>query len=109
MADNNILVLTDETFDELVDASALPILVDFWAHWCGPCLLLEPALARIADEQSGKLRIGKLNVEASPEVTRRFEVRGLPMLILLQNGIPRKRISGAKSRAALLQELAEFL
>lgn len=108
MADN-ILVLTDETFDEAVEASTLPILVDFWAYWCGPCLLLEPVLARIAAEQTGRLRIGKLDVEANPKVTRRLGVNGLPTLILLQGGVPRKRINGAMTKRALLEELEEFL
>lgn len=108
MADS-VIVLTNETFDREVNASPLPILVDFWAHWCGPCLLLEPVLARIAAEQAGKLRIGRLDVEASPEVASRFDVNGLPTLILLQDGVPRKRISGAKTKSTLLEELAEFL
>jgi thioredoxin 1 len=108
MADG-VVNLTDATFDEEVSASDLPILVDFWAHWCGPCILLEPVLAGIAAEQAGKLRIGRLDVEASPEIARRFEINGLPTLILLQDGVPRKRISGTKSKSALVEELAEFL
>jgi thioredoxin 1 len=104
-----IQTLTDSTFDEELAASAEPVLVDFWAEWCGPCKLIAPVLEEIAGEQNGKLRIAKLNVDDNPTAARRFDVMSIPTLIVFKDGQPAKRLVGAKPKGALLEELSEFL
>src|SRR4051794_38475011 len=104
-----ITTLSDATFDEEVKSSEEPILVDFWAEWCGPCKMIAPVLSEIASEPTGKLRIGKLNVDDTPDIARRFEVMSIPTLILFKDGEPQKRLIGAKGKGQLLQELQEFL
>lgn len=104
-----ITTLTDATFDEEVAAATEPTVVDFWAEWCGPCKAIAPILNELAHEQAGKLRIAKLNVDDNPDVTRRFEVMGIPTLIVFKDGQPAKRLMGAKSKGQLLEELAPFL
>ena len=105
----NITTLSDATFDEEIGSSDEPVLVDFWAEWCGPCKMITPILEEIAGEHEGKLRIAKLNVDDCPEVARRFEVMAIPTLILFKDGQPDKRLIGAKGKGQLLQELEEFL
>ena len=104
-----IVSLSDATFDEHVKGSDVPVLVDFWAEWCGPCKMISPVLEEIAEEQAGKLQIGKLNIDDNLEVTRRFDVMSIPTLILFKNGEPEVRLIGAKPKGQLLQEIAEYL
>ena len=108
MADE-ILTLSDATFDETIAGADTPVLVDFWAEWCGPCKMIAPTLAEIASEQKGKLAIGKLNVDENLDISRRFEVMSIPTLILFKEGEPQLRIIGAKGKGQLLQDLAEFI
>jgi len=105
----NIVTLSDATFDEHVKSSDVPVLVDFWAEWCGPCKMISPVLEEIAEEQAGKLQIGKLNIDDNLEVTRRFDVMSIPTLILFKDGEPEVRLIGAKPKGQLLQEIAEYL
>ena len=104
-----ISTLTDSTFDEEVRAAEAPVIVDFWAEWCGPCKMIAPILEEIASEQQGKLTVAKLNVDDNPDVARRFDVMSIPTLIVFKDGEPAKRLVGAKGKGQLLQELAEFL
>ena len=104
-----IETLTDATFDENVKASDVPVLVDFWAEWCGPCKMIAPVLEEIAEEQAGKVRIAKLNIDDNLDVTRRFDVMSIPTLILFKDGEPATRLIGAKPKAALLEEISAYL
>ena len=101
--------LTDNTFDEEVKSSEEPILVDFWAEWCGPCKMLAPTLEEIGKDYGGRLKIAKLNVDDAPDTARRFEVMSIPTLILFKDGEPSLRIVGAKGKGQLVQELDPFL
>ncbi len=104
-----IVTLDDATFDEHVKGSEVPVLVDFWAEWCGPCKMISPVLEEIAEEQAGKLEIGKLNIDDNLDVTRRFDVMSIPTLILFKDGEPKVRLIGAKPKGQVLQEIAEYL
>ena len=104
-----ITALTDNTFDEEIAGSDAPVLVDFWAEWCGPCKMIAPVLEEIAAEKAGKLRIAKVNVDEALDVSRRFEVMSIPTLILFKEGQPQLRLIGAKGKGQLLQELEAFL
>ena len=108
MADD-ILTLSDATFDETIAGSDTPVLVDFWAEWCGPCKMIAPTLAEIASEQKGKLAIGKLNVDDNPDTARRFDVMSIPTLLVFKDGQQVKRLVGAKGKGQLLQDLAEYI
>ena len=105
----NLLELTDETFDEEVGSSELPLIVDFWAEWCGPCRMVAPVLEQIANENSGKIRLAKLNVDDAPAVAQRFGIMSIPTLMVFQDGVAKKRIVGAKGKGQLLEDLSEFL
>ena len=103
------ITLSAATFDEEISSSTEPILVDFWAEWCGPCKMIAPILAEIADENEGKIKIAKLNVDEAPDVARRFDVMSIPTMIVFKDGEPAKRLIGAKPKIALLDDLAEFI
>lgn len=103
------ITLSTATFDEEIGSADTPVLVDFWAEWCGPCKLIAPILDEIASEQEGKLRVAKLNVDEAPDIARRFGVMSIPTMILFNGGEPAKRMVGAKPKAALLDDLAEYL
>ncbi len=105
----NLLELTNETFDEEVGAADVPLIVDFWAEWCGPCRMVAPVLEQIASENEGKVRLAKLNVDDAPAVAQRFGIMSIPTLMVFQDGEAKKRIVGAKGKGQLLEDLAEFL
>jgi thioredoxin 1 len=100
-----IITLTDATFDEVVNAQDTPVVVDFWAEWCGPCRMIAPILDEIASEQDGKVTIGKLNVDENPGTAQRFGVMSIPTLLVFRAGELDKRIVGAKGKAQLIDEL----
>ena len=101
--------LSDSNFDEEIKSSEEPVLVDFWAEWCGPCKMIAPTLEEIGKDYAGKLKIAKLNVDDAPDTARRFEVMSIPTLILFKDGEPSLRIIGAKGKGQLVQEIDPFL
>jgi thioredoxin 1 len=99
--------VSDASFSSEVLSSNKPVLVDFWATWCGPCKMVAPVLEEIASERSEDLTVAKLDVDANPETAQSFQVVSIPTLILFKDGQPVKRIVGAKGKAALLRELSD--
>jgi thioredoxin 1 len=97
----NITAVTDATFDQEVLKSDVPVLVDFWAEWCGPCKMIAPVLEQIAGDTVGKLKIVKLNVDENQETPPKFAIRGIPTLILFKNGQPAATQVGAVHKAQL--------
>lgn len=106
---NGVETLSTATFDETVLSSEKPILVDFWAEWCGPCKAIAPILEQIADEHGEQVRIAKINVDEHPDIARRFDVMSIPTLILFKEGTAEARLVGAKGKAQLVQEISAHL
>jgi thioredoxin 1 len=104
-----ITTLTDATFDEVVGASDKPILVDFWAEWCGPCKMIAPILEELAVEQSDNFVIGKLDVDLNVATATKFSVMSIPTLLLFKDGEVVARLVGAKPKGAMLQEISANL
>ena len=105
----HIVALSDSTFDETISGSEKPVLVDFWAEWCGPCKMIAPVLEEIASENGDKLQIAKLNVDDNPNTAMRYNVMSIPTLLVFIDGEVKKRLVGAKGKAQLLEELSEFI
>ncbi len=106
---SSITTLTVDSFDEAISSASKPIVVDFWAEWCGPCKMIAPVLEEIAAENSEKLAIGKVNVDENPDLARKFEVMSIPTLIVFKDGQPVKRLVGAKNKAGLLDDLSDII
>lgn len=104
----NTITTTDADFETVI-GSDTPVLVDFWAEWCGPCKMMNQPLEEIAGETSGKLTVAKLNVDENQQIAINHEVMGIPTMIVFQNGAEKKRLVGARSKAQLMAELAEFI
>jgi thioredoxin 1 len=101
----NVITLTETNFDEQVLASDIPVIVDYWAPWCGPCRMLGPVIEQIADERAGTIKVGKVNVDEQPALAERAGVRGIPYVVLYRDGEPAAQAVGARPKPALEEAL----
>ena len=108
MAGNTVTV-TDSTFATEVLGSDKPVLVDFWAEWCGPCKMVAPVLEEIAREHGEKLTIAKLNIDENPKIAQEYGIMSIPTMSVFQGGKVVKSIVGAKPKSALLRDLADYI
>lgn len=105
MAGANTVTLTDEGFDSDVLQSDVPVLVDFWAIWCGPCRMMAPVIDEIADDYAGKAKVGKLDVDSNPQSASRYQVRGIPTLLLFKGGEVVEQLVGAVPKERVVEAL----
>ncbi len=106
MASEAVVTLTEANFEAEISSSTVPVIVDFWAEWCGPCRMLGPILDDLAKEQAGKVKIGKVNVDESPNLSAQFSVRSIPMLVFFKGGKAVESVVGVQSKDALTKRLA---
>jgi thioredoxin 1 len=106
MAADNIVQISDDTFESEVLKSPVPVLIDFWAPWCGPCRAIAPIVDQLADEYTGKLKVVKMNVDDNPRTPANYGVRGIPNLILFKNGKVEQQIVGAVPKAHLVKAIS---
>src|SRR5579863_871449 len=109
MASKNIISVTDTTFETEVMESNIPVLIDFWAPWCGPCKAIAPILDELADEYAGKLKIVKINVDDNPATPARYGVRGIPNLLIIKGGQVKEQIVGLVPKVQLVKKLDSAL
>jgi thioredoxin 1 len=104
MASANVVELTNDNWEQEVVKSDKPVLVDFWAPWCGPCRALAPTIDKVADQFAGRVKVGKLNTDDSPDVAVRYGISGIPQLLLFQGGDqPKDRLVGLQNEAAVVK------
>ena len=101
--------VTDDTFDTEVLKSDKPVVVDYWAEWCGPCRMVAPVLEEIATEHADKINVVKINIDENPQVAQRYGILQIPTLNVFSGGEVVKQVIGAKPKSALLRDLAEFI
>jgi thioredoxin 2 len=103
------VIVTDANFAQTVENSPLPVLLDMWAAWCGPCRIIAPTIETLARELSGKVLVGKMDVDANQRTAAKFRVQSIPTLLILKNGQEAGRIVGVQSREAILRQLQPFM
>ncbi|MHB0915778.1 MAG: thioredoxin [Thermoleophilia bacterium] len=100
-----VIEVTDANFQEEVLDSDIPVIVDFWAAWCGPCRMVGPIVEEIAKDQEGKVKVGKMNVDDNREVATRYQIMSIPTILKFENGEVARQVVGAMPKAALIKEL----
>ena len=105
MASPNIIILNQDNFEKNVLKSQTPVLVDFWAEWCGPCKMIAPLLDELADEYDGKIKIGKINIDEQQELATKYGIRAIPTLLIINKGQVAEQMVGAKSKRDLKASL----
>jgi thioredoxin 1 len=108
MAAPNMLTLTDSNFKELVVDSTVPVLVDFWAEWCGPCKMLGPILEELANDYDGRVKVGKLNIDDFPSVANDYGIRAIPTMLIFKGGEVAEQVVGLRSKRDLKANLDKF-
>lgn len=108
-ASSGPVIVTDSNFDSSVASAELPVLLDLWAAWCGPCRMIAPIIEQLADELSGRVVVGKLDVDANPVTASRFGVQSIPTLLILKDGKEADRLIGLQSKEAILSRLSGFM
>jgi thioredoxin 2 len=103
------LTVTDENFAREVEGATLPVLLDLWAAWCGPCRVIAPVVEQVAAELAGRVKVGKLNVDENPQTAARFGVRSIPTLLIFKNGREADRLVGALPKQEILRRLQAFI
>lgn len=103
------ITITDANFAEAVEKAAAPVLIDFWAVWCGPCQMQGPIVEEVAKQMDGKAVVGKLNVDENPQTAQKFGIMSIPTLIIFKGGQPVKQFVGVQSKDTLVSELNKFL
>ena len=106
---NNLVEITDDNFDTEVLESKLPVLVDFWAEWCGPCKMISPIVEEIASDYNGKVKVGKVNIDYNQQVAMTYGIRGIPALLVFKSGSVANQIVGAVPKNHITQILDEVI
>ena len=109
MAEKQTIQITDQNFNDTVINSSQPVLIDFWAEWCGPCRMVGPIVEELAGEYKGKAVVGKLDVDSNPEVSMKFGIRNIPTLLIVKNGVVFDKVIGAVPKSVLKTKLEAAL